>query len=160
MRVYFYSPLSPSIVIEKSHPTLLLLFILKELLKDRQELIEQNPHPGPFEWTAKGSSEQKLQEHFSLLPFAFPELASHVPALTSDRSTQELFQLLEPFILASASDENLLLFLVRHEKELAVKQLLDRICPDGLDAIKKMIAAGYKKRGYHFTQWTHSFKTL
>lgn len=160
MQLYLYSPLSPSIVTEKSHPTLLVLFILKELLKNPQKLIEDNaPHLGPFEWTTKGSSSQKLQEYFSLLPFAFPELTSKVPALTLERPIQELFQLLEPFILACASNENLLLFLVCRQKELAVKPLLDRICPEGLDVIKKKIAAGYKKRGYHFTRWIHSYKT-
>lgn len=152
MQLYFYSPLSPSTVVEKNQPALLVLFILKELFKDAQ-----TPESGLFPWTMQGTQIQKLREHFSLLPYAFPELASQVPML--DRPIQELFSLLESFIWACKENENILLFLVRHQKELAVKQLLDRICPEGLDVIKEKIAAGFRKRGYHFTRWTHSSKT-
>ncbi|MGH2613292.1 MAG: hypothetical protein ACRDFB_09650 [Rhabdochlamydiaceae bacterium] len=155
MQTYF-SPLSPTTVAEKNQPTLLLLFILKELLKNPQGLIE---HPvtelTPFEWISKRSSIQKLREYFSLLPYAFPELASQVPTLALDRPIQELFIHLEPFILTCISNENLLLFLIRYQKELAVKPLLDRICPEGINVIREKITENFRKRGYYFTKWTH-----
>ena len=147
-----YSPLSSVNVVEKNHPALLILFILKELIKNYYE-----PTPEPpatlFKWMTKGSPLQKLREHFSLLPIAFPSLASQIPS--PDLPFQELVSLLEPFIMACASNENLLIFLVRYQKELAVKPLLDRICPEGLDILSEKIAASFRKRGY-CTPWTYT----
>ncbi len=154
MKSFLYSPLSFSNAAEKNHPALLILFILKELVKNSRGPVQGEPLLGPFDWTVPGSSHQKLQEYFSLLPVAFPDLASKVPSL--NHSNKKIFTLLEPFIMACASNENILLFLIRHQKELAVKPLLDRICPEGLDAIREKIAAGFRKRGYYFTRWTHA----
>ncbi len=156
--VFLYSPLSPQNVREKNHPVLLLLFILKELFKHPPQLLREDVNKGPFAWTAKGSSVHKLQEFFNLLPYAFPELASQVPLLNAHCPIQELFPSLEPFILACGFNENLLLFLLSHQKELAVKPFLDRICPEGIDQLKEKIAASFKKRGYAYLRWTHSSK--
>ena len=160
MHTFLYSPLSVQTANDKNNPVLLLLFILKEFVKNPEGFKEDgHPRIGPFEWTAKGSSAQKLREHFSLLPHAFPQLASFTPTFNFNLSTQELITHLEPFIWACKESENLLLFLVRHQKDLALKPILDRICPEGLDAVKEKIARGFRKRGYPFTRWTHSSKT-
>lgn len=155
MMVFLFSPFSHTDVFEKEHRTLLVLFILKEFIKPRiaKKRLE-TASGGPFEWTEPRTSKQKLQEYFSLLPLAFPELALQVPSLRLP--SKKLFSLLEPFIVACASSENLLLFLVQHQKELATKPLLDRICPEGIEAVRDKIAAGFRKRGYYFTRWTHT----
>lgn len=159
MQTFFYSPLSATNVAERNNPVLLLLFILKEMIKDPQGLIDDLPcASGPLAWTLPGSSSQKLREHFSLLPLAFPTVAA--PILKKGQTIQELFLHIEPFIATCALDENLLLFLIRHQKELAVKELLGRICPEGIDAIQDRIAENFRKRGYHFTRWIHSYKML
>lgn len=159
MTAFLYSPFSSSSVVEKNNDSLLLLFILKELVKSQDELKNDVPHPnGPFGWTEKATSLQKLHEHVSLLPIAFPQLAHKIPSLA--QPVQKIINSLEPFILACAENENLLLFLVQHQKELAVKPILDKICPEGLEALKEKIAASFRKRGYPFTKWTHSSKTL
>jgi hypothetical protein len=159
--IYFYSPFSPADVSETNNQVLLLLFILKELASHPSRTMEDPVFPlAPFDWTRKGSSLQKLQEHFSLLPRAFPHFASLVPALYENlyRPTEEIVSLLHPFIMACHTNENLLLFLVQHQNELAVKPFLDKICPEGLDALKEKIASNFRKRGYPFTRWTHSSK--
>jgi hypothetical protein len=152
MKIYLYSPFSPSNVIESNNPPLLLQFILKELFKNPKAHVLERDR-GPFNWIAQGTSAEKLCEYFSLLPIAFPELIHQIPSL--DLPVQEIFNRLEPFILTYASNENLLLFLLHHQKELAVKPLLDRICPEGHDVIKERITSGFRKRGYYFTRWTH-----
>jgi hypothetical protein len=151
MKVFLYSPFSPENVVEKNNPALLILFILKELITDSQRKVVENPE-GPFAWTAPASSEQKLKEYWSLLPFAFPQLASQIPP--TNLPFQELFTLLEPFILACSSNENILLFLLQHQKKLAVKPVLDKIYPEGMSSIREKIASNFRKRGYYFTQWT------
>ena len=153
MSAFLYSPLSPSNVTEENHPALLLQFILNELVKESTDSL--TPIEGPFSWTSTGTQMQKIQEYFSLLPYAFPQLASKIPPL--NRPAQELITLLEPFILECSSNESLLLFLVRHQKNLAVKPLLDRIGPEAV--VKEKIAKGFRKRGYYFTRWTASYKT-
>ena len=65
----------------------------------------------------------------------------------------ELFALLEPFIKASQKSENLLYFLLKHQKSPTIKLMLDRICPEGLDQIKKDIVLQYQKRGFHPSKW-------
>lgn len=146
---------------EPNHRTLLLLFILKELARSPKGVMDgQEPVLAPFDWTIPGSSASKLREHFSLLPAAFPELASHVSTLYQNlyRPAPEVVSLLEPYILACQTSENLLLFLLKHQNELAVKPLLDKICPEGVEVLKEKIASSFRKRGYPFTRWIHSSK--
>lgn len=161
-QVYFHSPFTLATVTEKNNPVLLLLFILQELARYPEGLVDGKLglFP-PFDWAFKHPPAQKMREHLLLLPAAFPALAHLVPTLYQnlDKSAPELTALLEPFILTHQTDENLLLFLVRHQKPLAVKPLLDRICPQGLDVLKEKIAHRFRKRGYPFTRWTHLSKT-
>ncbi len=162
-QVYFYSPFSSTTVADNNNPSLILLLILKELVKNPHGLTE-GPAPlhTPFDWAFKSPSAPKVREHLSLMPIAFPALASHIPSLFQNlhRPAREVVLLLEPFILACESNENLLLFLIRHQNELAVKPILDKICPEGLNLLKERIAVRFRQRGYHFTRWTHSSKTL
>ena len=161
-QICFYSPFSANDVKEKNNQILLLLFILKELVRLPQAQSEESIVMPSFGWTLRSSSSEKLQEHFSLLPYAFPKLTQFVAPLYQalQNSPGQLASLLEPFIMACQHNENLLLFLVQHQNELAVKPLLDKICPDGIDALKEKIASSFRKRGYPFTRWTHSSKTL
>ncbi len=154
---YFYSPFCAKTVAEGHNPSLLMQFILKEIVRNPDGVIEENFNQwGPFGWSESKPHTQKLREYFSLLPLAFPDLTA--PILTLGGKVKDLIPLLEPHILAESQNESLLLFLVRHEKELAVKPLLCKICPEGTEAIKERIAQGFRKRGYHFTRWTHSSK--
>lgn len=148
MQTFFYSPLSPCTVVHNK--PLVVLFILKELFKP-SENQPVSIEMGPFYWTMAGSSNQKLAEHFFLLHHAFPNL--NPPSLNPEASKKELFLQMEPFILACGPNENILLFLIQHQNDLAVKELLDKICPEGIDAIKELIVQSFRKRGYH---WIHS----
>jgi hypothetical protein len=162
-QIYFYSPLSPTNITEPNHKALLIIFILKEFIQSPEGVgDEQESSPSPFDWTSRGSPVSKLREHFSLLPIAFPELAFHVSALYQNiyQPAQEIISLLEPYIIACQANENLLLFLLKHQNELAVKPILDKICPEGLEILQEKIALSFRKRGYPFIRWTHSSKML
>ncbi len=151
MQTFFYSPFSPSTVVHNR--PLIVLFILKEVFKP-SENGEVSMEMGPLYWTMAGSAKQKLAEHFFLLRHAFPDL--NLAPLNPDASKKELFFQMAPFILACGPNENILLFLIQQQNDLAVKELLDKICPEGIDAIQELIVQSFRKRGYH---WIYSSKT-
>lgn len=156
-KVYFHSPFCPTAFKLENNRALLLLLIMKELTRTPAE-EESKIELLPFDWTVKASPLQKITEHLSLLPFAFPHLADLIPNLYQNLHlpSQEFVSLLEPFILEYQSNENVLLFLIQHQNRLALKPLLDKISPEGLHSLKEKIVIRFRKRGYPFTRWTNS----
>jgi hypothetical protein len=154
--LFFHSPFSPSTVSTGEAPALLLQFILRELLRSPEYLTESAPfRMAPFDWASKQGSAHKVREFSLLLPLAFPELASDAAQFANRLHSPcvELLALLEPFIRASQKSENLLYFLLKHQKSPSIKLMLDRICPEGLDQIKKDIVLQYQKRGFSPSKW-------
>ena len=151
-RAFFYSPLSPSNVIE--HQALLILFILKELINHPDRVLDEaQKQLGTLHWTLVGTPSDKLREHFSLLPIAFPSIP--VPKLKAGKRFQDLILRMAPFIRSIPPSENILLFLFRHQNNHAVKQLLDKLCPEGIERAQEKMAENFKKRG----RWIHLSKT-
>jgi hypothetical protein len=154
--LFFHSPFSPSTVVKGDAPALLLQFILRELLRSSEYLTQSAPFQmAPFDWAWKQGSAHKMQEYALLLPLAFPELANEAAQFANQLHSPcvELFALLEPFIKASQKSENLLYFLLKHQKSPSIKLMLDKICPEGLDQVKMDIVLQYQKRGFYPSKW-------
>ncbi len=155
-QLFFHLPFSPSTVAKGEAPALLLQFIIRELLRSSEYLnTSASPQIAPFDWAWKQGSAHKMREFTSLLHIAFPELATEAAHFANHLHSPcvELFALLEPFIKASQKSENLLYFLMKHQKSPTIKLMLDRICPEGLTQVKKDIVLQYQKRGFHPSKW-------
>lgn len=154
---YMFSPFSPETVRQGQGPALLVQFILKELLEDPGCLRKTTSIAmRPFEWAEKAGSYNKIAEHASLLPFAFSELADEIKLFINSlhKPCIELIELLEPFIMACKDNENLVYFLLQRQKSVAVKSVLDKISPDGVEKLKAAAIAKYHKRGFLLEKWT------
>lgn len=155
-QLFFHSPFSPTTVAKGQAPELLLQFILRELLRSNEYLSRTTAFQiVPFDWATKQGSANKIQEYALLLPLAFPELVQEAAVFSKQLHSPcaELFVLLEPFIKASQKSENLLYFLMKHQKSPSIKLMLDKICPEGLDQIKMDIVLQYQKRGFYPSKW-------
>lgn len=114
----------------------------------------------PFDWSYEVGCLNKIQEHSQLLPYAFSEMQETVDdfltiheailiELTDKKNEQqkngselikaleELFERVIPFMIACKESENLVLFLLRHSKEInallpsgGIKSLLKHLFPD------------------------------
>jgi len=151
-KVYFHSPFCPTDFQHEGNRALLLLFILKAALSPPVEK-EAAPELLPFDWAQEPTHAQKLTEHLSLLPAAFPHLANLVPNLCVHAHDAAFISLLEPFLLELQDNENLLLFLIQHQNKLALKPVLDKISPEGLHVLQEKIVTRFRKRGYPFSRW-------
>jgi hypothetical protein len=155
-QLFFYSPFSPSTAASGQAPALLLQFMIRELLRSADRLtLSSPPQIAPFDWAWKHGSAHKMQEFASLLPIAFPELAQEAAEFANNLHSpcMELIARLEPFIQTSRTNENLLYFLLKHQKSPTIKLMLDKICPQGLDQLKKDIVLQYQKRGFYPSKW-------
>lgn len=155
-QLFFHSPFSPSTVSTGEAPALLLQFILRELLRSSDYLTEGPPFQlAPFDWARKQGALNKLKEYAQLLPHAFPALAKEAAEFAAQLHSPcvELIARLEPFIRAVQTSENLLYFLLKHQKSIPIKLMLDKICPQGLDQLKKEIVLQYQKRGFYPSKW-------
>jgi hypothetical protein len=156
-QLFYHSPFTAVSVSEGENPALLLQLIIHELIQEKNHLIETATFDfAPFSWATKPGSKNKVQEHAILLAYAFPNLVAEAKIFQNslDLTCRELFVSLEPFILACKNNENLLLFLVKQQKSLGIKSILDKICPDGLAKLKKTIASKYEQRGFQISKWT------
>ncbi len=154
--LFFHSPFSPNTVAKGEAPALLLQFIIRELLRSPEYLTETAPFQmAPFDWASKQGSANKMREFAQLLPLAFPELASEAAHFANHLHSPcvELFALLDPFIRATQKSENLLYFLLKHQKSPTIKLMLDKLCPEGLDQLKVDIVLQYQKRGFYPSKW-------
>jgi hypothetical protein len=153
---YMFSPFSPETVRQGQGPALLVQFILKELLEETGCLRKTTSIAmRPFEWAEKAGSYNKIAEHASLLPFAFADLVNEAKHFINSlhKPCSELIELLEPFIIACKDNENLLYFLLQRQKSVAVKAVLDKISPEGVEKLKAAALAKYHKRGFLLAQW-------
>ncbi len=161
--VYFHSPFSLSTASEGEGPSLILQFILKELIRAEGYLSKEAPPLlAPFDWSWKQGSHYKVSEHASLLSAAFPSLAAEAQKFLRhlDKPCHQLMELLEPFVLACQTNENLLLFLLKHRNFLNIESILNKICPEGPEKLKLMVADQYQKRGFYTPEWINSSATL
>ncbi len=156
---FSHSPFSPSTVSNDENRSLLLQLILYELIKANDSLKKTASHAVlPFDWSSKVGSANKVEEHASLLSFAFPELLSDAQLFinTLHLPCKELVSSLEPFIMVCQESESLLLFLIKHQKFLNIKSVLDKLSPKGEKNLKMVVKARYKKRGFLISKWKHS----
>ncbi len=155
-QLFFHSPFSPHTIAKGEGPALLLQFILRELIRSEEYLRESSPpQMAPFDWAWKHGSAHKMREYGLLLPIAFPELAKEATQFLNllHSPCVELFALLEPFVRVTQKSENLLYFLLKHQKSPTIKLMLDKICPEGLDQVKIDIVLQYQKRGFYPSKW-------
>jgi hypothetical protein len=155
---YFHSPFSEKTILNGNNRSLLLQFVLKEILyfascpKTLLSASHINTNETPFFFTHcyEELSLHKIQEHATLLPYAFPfhkkhcavflhALSNVVHLLYNHSETpqskalniedvertlldylKQLFFLLEPFIKTCKHDGGLLLFLLQHHEEITL----------------------------------------
>lgn len=159
-QLLFHSPFNPENVVQGEGPSLIVQFILKELIQAKKLLSRSSPPQlAPFDWAWKQGSFYKVAEHASLLETAFPDLDKEAKELLKrlKRPCAELFPLLEPFILACKTRETVLLFLLRHRSHHQIQSMLDKICPEGVEKLKIWVASQYQKRGFDISPWIDSF---
>jgi hypothetical protein len=149
--VYLYSPFCPSTVSRTGNPALLLQFILFEIARAGDNLTDgpTNSFP-PFDWSKGSSPLTRLQEHTTLLKLAFPDLATEAEQFEKSlkgRSVEQLFTSLRPFIASCKKDENLLLFLLKHQSCFEIKSLLFSYFPHGAEQVEQYLIDCFEKRG-------------
>lgn len=153
---YIYSPFSPETVSNGQGPALLLQLILKELL-GKGRFLEKTTFSAmrPFDWAEKAGSYNKVQEHASLLPFAFSHLRKEIQAFVShlEEPCDKLLKLMVPFIWECKENENLIYFLLKYQKHTVIKSLLVKLSPQGLKMTKAMAVSKYRKRGFKLPLW-------
>lgn len=134
----------------------------------------------PYDWAYETGCLNKMKEHGTLLPHAFKNCDPLVEefndqllkTLTYFKSYQKinkklslpelldhlrsLYHCLGPFFLLCKESENLLLFLLRKQKEIEqlaypenFQSLLLRMFPEGLEDISHLIHQEYQNRGFH-----------
>ena len=153
--LFFHSPLSFTNFPQQEGPSLLLQFIIRELLQSEYLIETSRVELAPYDWAIKSGSKNKIQEYAPLLEIAFPSLKEKSKEFlhSLEKPCSELLIFLEPFISACSHNENLLFFLMKHQKSLSIKSILDKISPEGLPTLKKTILSRYKKRGFRFLKW-------
>ena len=154
-KTYFHSPFSEITVLKGTNRFLLVQFILTEIFQSVLSPTEYfNNQLGPSKTATKlslslfldSSSFSRLQEHATLLPFAFPKkkpeaaIFSHLLSLAfqklqnAPKKTTEIKEfgvelrnhleqmifLLEPFIEECKNDESFLFFLLNRHKEISL----------------------------------------
>jgi hypothetical protein len=159
LRLFFHSPFTPESVADEEGPALLLQFILQEVVKE-EFLSEANPPLlAPFDWSWRQGSMYKVREHGMLLRHAFPEMGEEVEVFLKGlgRRCEELVELLEPFIWVCRKSDGLLCFMLRYEERLG--RVIDKICPEGVEAVKMKVSKRYRKRGFNI-RWSGSFEIV
>ena len=153
---HIFSPFSKETVHQGQGPALVVQFILKELLRETDTLKKTTPVAmRPFEWSEKAGSYNKVLEHATLLPFAFTHLAKEAKQFINslNKPCNEIIELLSPFILSCKDNENLIYFLLRQQNHVAVKSLLSKLFPEGVEKLKAVAISKYHKRGFIIPKW-------
>jgi hypothetical protein len=176
--IFFHSPLSPSSVHEEKNHALLLQFILSEIFHAFNAIQENSfdvvcSSPSfffPYDLSYEIGHLNKIQEHILLLDQAFPH---HLETIHRFRVTlqktialamqkqdllfelRELYRLLHPLIFFCKENENLLFFLLKHQKDIAeldhpenLNDLLLTLFPEGLETVQKLVCDNYQRRGF------------
>ncbi|NGX39235.1 MAG: hypothetical protein KR126chlam1_00558 [Chlamydiae bacterium] len=147
VEISLHSPFTSKTVSESQNRSLLLQFLLAEILSavgainrdEPQEKIFSEPVLlFPFAWSRSIGSLNKIEEHAKLLSFAFPkqeenalsfihsvlqleEKISGEDLLTKEEMTNEFRKLyiqLDPFLLSCCKSETLLLFLLLNREKI------------------------------------------
>ena len=122
-RIYYHSPFSPETAAHGSNPALLIQMIVHELIKAKTTLQGgSSQRLIPFDWRFPSSSLERVQEHASLLSYAFPKLQEQ--ALCFEKNLHldcsELFTLLLPFLECCKESPHLKQFLHRHQNAVPI----------------------------------------
>lgn len=142
-----FSSFPPAMIWEKRNRSLLVQFILSELITAYKclcrhapikELLTSEKRFFPYDWAYPYGHLNKAQEHALALSSVFPELPGpviqfeqilsklvsspqHKSSLMKARCTKSLPELLlalEPFIEGCKENENLIFFLLKHKEEI------------------------------------------
>ncbi len=158
-----HSPLSPATANTKRARALLLQFILREILDAQQGTLQYVPRSYfyPSDWSHEVGCLNRLEEHLQLLTHAFPELSKESRALEKildilirsqdPKHLKKLYTALLPFINASKDNENLLFFLLKHQRalsELSSLKNLKSLIPKNAEQrlVDAFSARGFKAR--------------
>ena len=157
-QIFFHSPFSPETVVKGANPSLLLQFILSELIAGGELLIKTNtPFSSPFDWKQEAGSFNKVEEHAELLPFAFPALVKEAKHFQESLSCScsVLISLLEPFILAAKETVYLIYFLMKHKSHPAIADLLAKIPKENIEKMQSVVATKCRKKGLSIPKWMY-----
>jgi len=173
---FLHSPFSPTLAVREENKVLLLQFILSDLFSafhfQKENALDHVFSPEsffyPYDWSLRIGCLNKIQEHSILLAQAFECLKE--PLVVFNQALEKeisrcregssgdlslLFIALFPFLESHRHNENLLFFLLKKQKEITemlpsetCKGLLLKLYPEGLEAIKKLVAENYQKRGF------------
>lgn len=154
---FFHSPFSRETVSNGNNPSLLLQFILHELVKGETLVKTTLPFSSPFDWKNSVGSGNKVTEHAELLAFAFPLFEKEAKDFQQnlDLPCHELIALLEPFILAAKENVYLLYFLMQHKSHVAVSQLLKKIPKENIEKMQSVVATKCRKKGLSPPPWIY-----
>lgn len=173
-------------ICEGNNPSLLLQFILSELLRAVQakkkkysleSFLSFPTYSFPHDWSFNVGCLNKLKEHVSLLPHAFPNLSKRAKLFYKKldnistkiitkkkdpvydhlhKDLKELYGFLQPFLIACKESEDLLLFLIKNAEKITeiaapetMHSLLKKMFPEGLKEASCLILHNYKVRGFH-----------
>ncbi len=134
----------------------------------------------PYDWSYEVGCLNKIAEHAQLMPHAFPKLQQAVDSFTQTlhetlsnvvknkkkndpipheglmEQLNTLYVHLEPFLIVCKDCENLLLFLIKNNNEVAelnkphnLSSLLKKMFPEGIDGISDRLKTEYKNRSFH-----------
>jgi hypothetical protein len=137
------SALSPQAIGERGHRSLLLQFLLFEILEAHEAtsakrwdlLLTSRPRFFPYGWSSTAGHLDTIGEYAALLHKSFPDEAKAVENLEGilselmckqenlfkgafENALQELLLCLEPLVACCKEDENLLFFLLKHREQL------------------------------------------
>jgi len=159
-QVFMYSPLSKESANTKRARSLLLQFILRELIHAEEGalLYVKRGSFFPNDWAQEVGCLNRLEEHVELLTSAFPELADEGDLLEKtvvklvrewdQKFLKKIYAALLPFLAACKEDENLLFFLLQHQRTLAkfsTKKSLQEFIPASQE---QFLTEAFAARGF------------
>lgn len=139
---FAFSSFPPAMIWEKRNRSLLIQFLITELLSayrgvtrnaPPQEILSSEKCFFPYDWACPYGRINKAREYTMALEYVFPELArpsiqllrllsknAASPKMTAkwQKSLPEIFFGLEPFIERCKENENLIFFLLKHKEDI------------------------------------------
>ena len=177
--VFFFSPFSHERASNGNNRSLVLQFILSELLASFEEM--QKPTPAkvltldpcffPFDWAKETGSLNRMKEHLRLLPYAFPQFADSLQGFKRDFESKcrqlllekkinkkdtlaflhECYDALMPFLLECKNDGTLILYLLKnHTRAQKLGLTFPILEKNEHKHIKDLVIKQYEKRGFKF----------
>lgn len=120
---FIYSPFSMHTIWEESSRSLLLQFILTEILIGQ---TQETPYVAPaiffpFDWAHEAGALNKIEEHAYLLSYAFPDMEKEIARFKKALNKQcfrQLTQQIKPFITSCKKSKALQYFLEKNKNAL------------------------------------------